>query len=121
MPSSTKTQLSHVLHQLQEQVDVIEKYLAEENLPGPSFIPSEADSEVSQLMVLPPHIEAARNNAYSLSWGLNTLLANPQNHVTDLIFHVASLKIHQLMLIATYGCSLFTHRHGERYCIYHPY
>ena len=60
MPASSKTQLSQLLKQLQEQVDVTEKYLVEENLPGPSFIPSETESEVSQLMVLPAQVEAAR-------------------------------------------------------------
>jgi hypothetical protein len=71
------TDLSELAKRLQEQVDVLTTYLAEQKLPSPSFIPSDHPMK-SPLDSLPPAIEAARNKAIGLSWNLHKLLQPPR-------------------------------------------
>ena len=87
MSGPSKTDLSTLVKQLQEQVDVITTYLAAENLQGPTFVDSEG-SQKSAIAMLPPNIEEARQKAYSLSWGLQTLLGTPRAHIFSLQFQV---------------------------------
>jgi hypothetical protein len=90
MADSSKTDLLTLVKQLEEQVNVITTYLGQEKLPEPSFIPS-PDSLKPSMSSLPPAIEEARKKAYSLSWGLNTLLATPDNHLMSTALQVSSL------------------------------
>ena len=87
MSSLSKTHLSTLTKQLQDQVDILTTYLAAENLQGPTFVGSEG-SQSSAISTLPPNIEEARQKAYSLSWGLHTLLGTPRTHLLSLLFQV---------------------------------
>lgn len=89
MTDSSKTDLLTLVKQLEEQVNVITTYLGAEKLPEPSFIPS-PDPLKPLMSSLPPAIEEARKKAYSLSWGLNTLLATPHIHLMSTAFQVSS-------------------------------
>lgn len=74
------TDLSQLAKELQAQVDVITKYLENEELPGPSFVPS-GDLMRTSITKLPPEIEKARHKAHSLSCSLSTLLTPPVSHI----------------------------------------
>jgi hypothetical protein len=92
MADLSKTDLSVLAKSLQEQVDIITSYLRAEKLPSPTFVPSE-DPSKSAISSLPPSIEEARKKAYSLSWGLHTLLSTPDNYITSTAFQVYSTSI----------------------------
>lgn len=79
--------LSELAKQLQEQVDVITKYLAKEKLPSPSFVP-EGDPLKSPMASLPADVEKARKKAHSLSWNINQLLTPPVSHLMWVAFEV---------------------------------
>lgn len=92
MAESSKTDLSALVKQLQEQVDVITAYLSSENLEGPAFVPP-VDPLKPAISTLPANIEAARQKAYSLSWGLQTLLGTPASHLIMTVYQVFSAII----------------------------
>ena len=82
--------LSQLAKDLQAQVDVITKYLENEKLRSPSFVPS-GDPMSTPITKLPPEIEKARHKAHSLSWNLATLLTPPVSHIMLNAFQVQSL------------------------------
>jgi hypothetical protein len=84
------TDLSELAKQLQEQVDVITKYIAKEKQPPPSFIPSGNDPMKTTIASLPPDVENAREKAHTLSWSINQLLTPPQTHLMWTGFQVLS-------------------------------
>ena len=77
---SSPAKLSNLVKELQKQVDLITSYLEAENQLEPTFAPLD-DLAKLPLASLPREVEEARKKAYSLSWGLNTLLSAPGNHV----------------------------------------
>ena len=115
MADSSKTDLSTLAKRLQEQVDIITAYLAAEKLPEPSFVPS-GDPAKSAISSLPPTIEEARKKAYSLSWGLHTLLGTPNNHLVLNVIQVFSAStpgvnsIKVLQRRGSQGCDGEKHR-----------
>ena len=80
--------LSDLAKRLQEQVDVITKYLAKEKLPAPSFVPSGNDPLNATIGSLPPDVEEARKKAHGLSWSINQLLTPPAGHLMWTSFQV---------------------------------
>jgi hypothetical protein len=81
------TDLSQLAKDLQAQVDVITKYLEQEKLPSPSFVPS-GDPMTTPISSLPPEIEKARHKAHALSWNLTALLTPPVSHIMLNAFQV---------------------------------
>jgi hypothetical protein len=82
------TDLSDLAKRLQEQVNVITKYLAKEKLPAPSFVPSGNDPLKTTISSLPLDIEKARQKAHGLSWSINQLLTPPAGHIMSTGFQV---------------------------------
>ena len=105
--------LSKLTKTLQEQVDIITAYLEAENLPSPSFTASDNPSKPA-ISGLPPSIEHARMKAYSLSWGLNTLLATPANHLALTLFQVFSIY-RNLLILPDLRCRGSQNCDGEKY------
>jgi hypothetical protein len=83
------TDLSELAKRLQEQVDVITKYLEKEKLPGPSFIPSADENPLkSTMQSLPTDVEEARTKAQALSWSITQLLSPPSAYLSWTILKV---------------------------------
>ena len=80
--------LSDLAKRLQEQVDVITKYLAKENLAPPSFVPSGDNPRKTTIGSLPPDVEEARKKAHGLSWSINQLLTPSAGHLMWTAFQV---------------------------------
>jgi len=90
--------LSYLGKQLQEQVDVITKYFAKENLPSPTFMP-EGDVLKPPIASLPPDVEKARKKAHALSWNINRLLTPPFAQAMWPAFEVALIHTYTNLVL----------------------
>ena len=68
--------LLKLARELQEQLDVVTKYIEKQKLPAPSFIPT-GNPLKTVMTMLPKEIEQARAKAEDISGNIHMLLTSP--------------------------------------------